>query len=237
MILKNNGITDMDSWNRLSPPTKKEHWKNGRSAMELARYMTAAFPALPQELEGILAHFCPHDAALDWGVEHVTALTPFGLGVGEGRHHDAFLYGNDIVVGIEGKADESLDKTLEEKLKNASQNQRHRIDGMLQMLYEKGKKVPNGIRYQLLTACTGTLLEAIKHRASTAVVLVLVFKKKPQGDEIYFSPAKIEKNDRDIRSFIDSLSTEPFGDMTLIRTPFGAETGVSLYFQKMEFDV
>ena len=101
MKLKENGIYDLDSWFDIAPPMgAKSQWVVGRSAMELARYMTAKFPYVPCEIEKILIDFTESDAEFDWAGEHITSFAEYDLGRGEGRNHDAFMWNGDVVVGI-----------------------------------------------------------------------------------------------------------------------------------------
>ena len=93
MKLRDNGITNVETWEIKAPPMgKSRQWVDGRSAKELARYMTKNYPQLPIEIENILKEFVRDDSEFDWAAEYVTRFEPFGLGRGEGRNHDAFLY-------------------------------------------------------------------------------------------------------------------------------------------------
>ena len=90
MKLANEKIKDLDTWFKVSPPKKNElHWVEGRSAKELARYMTTSLPLMPKELEDILSKFINKDSELNFDAEFVTSFSEFNLGKGEGRNHDA----------------------------------------------------------------------------------------------------------------------------------------------------
>ena len=233
MILKGNKITNVDTWEVEAPPMgKSKQWVDGRSAKELAKYMTKTYPALPMEMEDILKNFVHADSEFDWEAEYVTRFEPFGLGRGEGRNHDAFLYNDEIVVGIEGKADEPLGSQLiGEALKSATQNKTQRICGMIQMLFGGTPEKHKHIRYQLLTAATATLLEATKKNVDKALLLVIVFKSSKCSDD------KLERNNKDIDEFLKDISAKNNGDYYVIPTRYGEETGIELFFRKIEINL
>ena len=235
MLLKNsNGITDVDTWEIKAPPMgKSKQWVDGRSAKELARYMTKAYPKLPQEMENVLKNFVYIDSEFDWGAEYVTRFEPFGLGRGEGRNHDAFLYNDQIVVGIEGKADEPLGSQLiGEALASATPNKTQRIHGMIQMLFGGTPEKHKNLRYQLITAATATLLEATKKNVKNALLLIIVFKKPGCYDD-----DKIKRNNEDIHNFLKDISAKKRGDYYIIPTRYGEETGIQLFFSKIEINL
>lgn len=236
MKLMTDGITDVDSWFEKAPPMGGEkQWRDGRSAKELARYMTEKYPCMPTELEKLLLNFTDADACFDMKAEYVTDLASYGLGRGEGRNHDAFLFGKDVVVGIEGKADESLgEQYVAEAYADASDNKKHRIDGMVDMLYgvDTAPESLFGIRYQLLTASAATLLEANSKKSDTAVLVVLVFKKKG-----CYSYVKIRQNNDDIDTFLKSMNAVEYNDCYAITASYGKQNGIRFYFKKIEIEV
>lgn len=234
MKLKDNGITNIDTWKVKAPPMGKDkQWVDGRSAKELARYMTNAYPTLPKEMEDVLGNFVGVDAEFDWAAEYVTKFEPFGLGRGEGRNHDAFLYNDEIVVGIEGKADEPLGSQLVgEALKAATENKTQRICGMIQMLFGGTPEKHKHIRYQLITAASATLLEATKKNVKKALLLVIVFKKPG-----CYTDEKIDSNNKDIDNFLKDISAKNNGDYYIIPTRYGKETGIDLFFKKIEINL
>jgi hypothetical protein len=231
MILKDNGITNVDTWRDKAPPMGKDvQWVDGRSAKELARYMTQNYPLLPQEMEDVLKNFVSVHSEFEWAAEYVTRFEPFGLGRGEGRNHDAFLYNDELVVGIEGKADEPFGSQLiGEALKSATFNKKQRIHGMMQMLFSGTPERHEHIRYQLVTATTATLLEATKKHVKKALLLVIVFKKLG-----CYSEEKVKSNDTDVDAFLKDISARKQGDYYIIPTPYGKEIGIDLFFRKIE---
>jgi len=229
MKFERTEITDINSWFALRPPMGgKKQWKNGRSAKELARYMTKNYPDVPKEIEDLLLKFTSAGSEFEWDAEYVTDFEKYGLGKGEGRNHDGMMVNGDIFVGIEGKADESLGNLLGEELNNTSINKRNRIDGMIKMLFDDEAEVHSGLRYQLITASTATLLEAKERNLSKALLLVLVFKKEGS-----YSPTKIERNNADISKFLTETNAEQKDGCWKIPN----KTGIDLYFKKIEIEL
>ena len=233
MKLRDNGITNVETWEIKAPPMgKSRQWVDGRSAKELARYMTKNYPQLPTEIENILKEFVRDDSEFDWAAEYVTRFEPFGLGRGEGRNHDAFLYNDELVIGIEGKADEPLGSQLiGDALKDATPNKVQRINGMIQMLFGGTPEAHKDIRYQLVTAATATLLEATKKNVKKALLLVIVFNSSKCSEE------KLERNNKDIDNFLRDISAKNIGEHYIIPTRYGEETGVELFFKKIEISI
>ena len=216
-------IVDVDSWFKACPPKKGEkQWADNRSAKELAKYMTKEFPFVPKEIEKSISLFADKDFEFDWDAEYVTALP----GVGEGRNHDAVLFGENIVITIEAKADETLGRLIEEELKQASDNKLFRINQLLDHLYIHSCDYQK-LRYQLLTASVGTILEAKKRECATAVLLVAVFKKNG-----HVSKEKLVANDEDIKAFLNATQAHLVeGENGLYKIP--NKTNIALYFKKI----
>lgn len=224
-------INDVDTWHQYAPPKEKEkHWKVGRSAQALAAYMTEALPELPTEIEALLGRFTSKDAELHWDAEFVTALP----GKGNGRNHDAVIYNEDIFVGIEGKADESFgNKYIAEELVGASDNKRSRIEQLTKMIFGDAPEAHPTVRYQLLTACAGILIEARKRGIQNALFLILVFKK-----EKAYSQAKLIENNKDLNAFLRELqAAEIENGLYILPTRYGKAHEIDLYMKKIEIAV
>lgn len=218
-------ITDCDSWKKHRPPKKTDiQWKDGRSAKELARYITAALPDMPSEIEKVLIDFVDKDAAFDWDAEYVTKLP----GSGEGRNHDAVFFYDDIVVCVEAKADETLGNLIKEEMDNASVNKLYRISCLLSMIFKGGFKKYDNLRYQLLTASAGTIAEAQRRSVNTAVLLVIVFKS-----EKHTMKEKLECNNEDIQNFLEAVNAVNYKSLKKIPN----NTEVNLYFGKIEINI
>jgi len=234
MRLLDNGIATLDDWFRVSPPMGGEkQWKDGRSAKELARYITSALPNVPAEVEEKLSHFVSSDSAFEWAAEYVTDFASHDLGRGEGRNHDAMMVNDEIFVGIEGKADESLgSQYVGTALIGAGDNKKHRIEGMIHMLYGDSLDAHKDIRYQLVTAACATLLEAKMRGLRKAMLMVIVFKKNG-----CFSEEKVVNNDKDIQYFLSHSRAVQSDDYWVIPTLFGCKNGIELYFSKITIDL
>ena len=215
------GIVDVESWKQYCPPKKGDlQWRDGRSAKELAKYITEALPAVPAEIENALKSLVPMDARFDWDAEYVTALP----GKGEGRNHDGILYNDDIVVTIEAKADETLGNLIEEEMNDASVNKLHRISTLLGYLFNGSFKKYHNLRYQLLTAAAGTIIEAENRKVKTAVMVVVVFKTN--GD---ITEEKLISNHKDIENFLDATKAYDENGFKVIPN----NTGIKLYFKEI----
>ena len=214
-------IVTIDDWYKICPPKKGEkQWVDGRSAKELAKYLTGKIPFVPTEIENAVNAVVPADAEFDWDAEYVTNLP----GVGEGRNHDAILFNKDIVITIEAKADETLGNLIKEEIKNASVNKLYRISNLLEYLFKGGVKNYQNLRYQLLTASVGTLLEAKNKNCKTAVLIVLVFKSNGKVTE-----EKVVANHRDVEAFLNA--TESYEENGLYIIP--NNTDIKLYFKEI----
>ena len=223
MILQphKHGIVTVEDWFTHCPPKKEAlQWKDGRSAKELAKYITAALPALPAEIEKALEHLAPAGAAFYWDAEYVTALP----GKGEGRNHDMLLYNDSLVVTVEAKADETLGNRIGEELQGASVNKLYRISELLRTVFKDGFKDYPALRYQLLTACVGTILEAQHRGVNTALLLVVVFKTngKVKGENIV-------SNHNDVLAFLKAAGAYDEHGCTVIPN----NTDVKLYFKEI----
>lgn len=198
---KEQKIESVEQWKKISPPKKEnEHWKDGRSAKELAKYMIKENGGLPKEIEEILLNIgCSKIGEFIGEPEKVTSL----IGKGMGRNHDLLLIKEqEIVIGIEGKSDEILGKYISDELanKNISENKINRINELYKLIYGCYPSKGENIRYQLLTATVGTLVEAKKLNISKALLLIITFKKDGSYDN-----DKINLNKKDIDVFIESL--------------------------------
>jgi hypothetical protein len=128
------------------------------------------------------------------------------------------------VITIEAKADEPLGNRIGEELQHASVNKLHRISTMLNCLFPGGFRNYEQLRYQLLTASVGTLLEARKRNASKALLLVLVFRTNGRVEA-----GKLEENAGDIRAFLQA--TKAREENGLMEIP--NNTDIKLYFREI----
>lgn len=221
MKLQHIGIDSLETWKQFAPPQGGEkQWKDGRSAKELARYITKSLPDLPEKLADAIDSFAPGTDNLTWAAEYVTKFPSEEFGRGEGRHHDMVLFNEDVFIGIEAKADEPFDKALEDWLgsgegENAPANRHKRADAMCKRIFGDTSEKFKTIRYQLLSAMTGVLLEAETRKVKKAALIVLTFKKPGS-----FKPEKARQNDTDFNEFVERLKLDSTEKCTTCKADF-----------------
>lgn len=212
-ITKTVEIKTAKEWELYAPPMKKNHLKDGRSARSLARFITDknnrhiledVLKGLGYKLRGEI--LCVPEAK--------TQLP----GKGNGRNHDLLMIGRDFVVGIESKVTESFGGIIEEELSKASHNKRHRINALVNELFncEVNEDIED-LRYQLLTGAVGTLLEAIKNNKEKALFLVIVFTDKNATN----SEKKASKNNH--KDFVDFCRCLNLSDEGGTKTVLGVD--------------
>jgi hypothetical protein len=145
---------------------------------------------------------------LDRGVaERVTPIDGFA---GEHRNHDLVLFGTcgagSVVVGLEAKVDEELGSVVGPYLESVPQGSN--IPARVSLLTEAmfGRALDDrlrALRYQLLTATAGTMIEAGEHKSSAAVLVVWEFVTRK------WASTKSEANSADWRRFLETLPGSP----------------------------
>lgn len=214
------GVVDLKTWKKECPPKESYQWKDKRSAKLLAEYITTNLPQVPIEIEKALSSIVDTNAVFDWDAEYVTALP----GRGEGRNHDAVFFNEDILVSIEAKVDEPLGDLISEQIKGATVNKLHRISEMLGFIFKDGFSEYGNLRYQLLTASVGTLLEAKERKVEKAVLLVLIFKTEGESDD-----EKLKGNSNDIAQFLKATNAKDEDGLKVIPN----NTDIKLYFKEI----
>jgi hypothetical protein len=201
-------ITDWRVWTR---PKKDYQWRAGRSAMELARaWFVAPTPTCPREVADLLASH-PRTTALQLiqGIpEHVTSLPERG----EGRNHDLLLLADGengrTVISIEAKVDEAFGETIgtywaTAKRSTVPTRAPERIEALLSMAFGVSARPDSDpwrrLRYQLLTAVTGTAIEAARGQAAAAVVIVHEFRTDSADHD------NVAVNTEDFQGFVGAL--------------------------------
>lgn len=174
------------------------NWQSGFSAVELARLWLDGAGA--QTVTDVLAPVLPGLCLDEATAEAQVAFDRYGGGV---RNHDVLAYGHvdagGVVVGIEGKVNESLDATVARKYEHAERRKQKdkntnldkRIDGLL--LAIAGRSLDDdpglgGLRYQLFTAVAGTLAAAREDTVTAAVVVHLI--RTPLASNAKFQAAR-----------------------------------------------
>jgi hypothetical protein len=173
-------IQTLTQW-QLHASTKGK-WADGFSAKELARlWLGGQGPAAVQAaLEPVLPGLTFNEAV----AEAQIAFDDYAGGV---RNHDVLAFGTaqvgEVVVGVEGKVNESLDATLERKHEQATKRKEQgensnldkRVDELLDVIVGRPYDSPlAGLRYQLLSAIAGTAAAAGSSTRAAAVVVHLI---------------------------------------------------------------
>jgi hypothetical protein len=204
------GKKTIRTWKDWARPKRDYQWRSGRSAMELARaWFTSSVPVMPIELRRLLDRSrVMKGFHADRGYpERITRLPESG----EHRNHDLVLHGKvgkrAAVVCIEAKVDEGFGdqagKYYRTKLETRSGVPK-RIDALLRILFgvtAKDRGVPwRSLRYQLLTAGAGSVLEARAAGADLAVFVVHVFVTDRANRR-----TKVPRNQRHYEAFVRAL--------------------------------
>ena len=164
----------------LADPEK--HWKDGKSAKELARSWVAAERTergLPPKVAALLdTDPALAGATLLFGIpEHKVELTspgrPSQNDLWAILRTDAGL----VSMTVEGKSGEPFDRTIGEWLKDASPGKVERLRGLCQLLDAPGD-APPGLRYQLFHRTASAIIEAKRWGITTAVMVVHSFGGK-----------------------------------------------------------
>ncbi len=170
-LVPTHGAEDWKAF--LAAPEK--HWKDGRSAKMLAERWEQSRPDVPEELRTAFKG-TPFEAFLPL-VAFPEYQVPLA-GRGKASHNDLCVIGRidaDLaVIMIEGKVDESFGPLLSDWLKNASNGKRQRLAFLKETLGLNGT-VDGSIRYQLLHRTASPVLEAVRHRAKYAAMVVHSF--------------------------------------------------------------
>lgn len=223
-ILKDNyEINNIDDYRELCGPVEKYQWKDKRSAKEFAKYLLTNYDNLPKEIEQSLP--IKNEGEMILYPEYLTGFGKYGMDHRGPRHHDGLLIGDDIVVGIEAKADEPLDgKYLSEYDSN-----KKRYKNISFYLFGDEPSNHSKARYQLCSSTMATLIEAKERSKKVALMLVISFISK-EGTK----PEKVQRNIDDINSFKESL-THIEGDQ--YQTPFSKEHNIKLFIKTIEIDL
>ena len=205
-------IRSLADWQRLAPPTSPRHWREYRSAFELAHAWTEGTGA--SQLASLLA---AREGLAGLRLERGIAerRSWFDDIPGGPRHHDLLVSGGfaagRLVVGIEAKADEPFDRDLAgfclaARRRHGETRAPERLDRLTRAFFGAtlaGDRSLAGLRYQLLAALAGTLVEAPRFGAAAAVLVVQEFIT-PETDAL-----KRHRNARDLDAFVARLGREP----------------------------
>jgi hypothetical protein len=219
MVVMKGGceIRTVDRWFELASPKKgRDHWVDGRSALECARAWCAGAEglAVPTELTALLASHPDTSGAV------ISSVTPehqirFDQLRGEPRNADVVALADHpsglIAISIEAKADEPFDLQVHDVLlgfiKKISRDQRTNGVARVQQLASSllpdpmpGTSPLGDLRYQLLTGVAGALAFAATSNASRAVFVVHEFVTNRTDD------VRHRANADDLNAFVARLT-------------------------------
>jgi hypothetical protein len=218
-------ITSLETWREYGGPKDPDkQWVELRSAYELARAWCGDGNAVAAPAD-FLALLRTHPR-LD-GLEIIEGYAELKTNLrgerGGERNHDLLLVGRTptetVVFGVEGKADESFDKSLAERWEEARKtieekkkptNWPKRLGRLAPALLGVEPTMPDGtlnpsiaqVPYQLLSALAGTLIEAEDRGAQLAVFVAHTFKTPRTTDE------RIAANHAALAAFIARFADE-----------------------------
>ena len=234
-------ITDIAAWETHASTGGK--WRDHFSAKELARLWLSGEGAAV--VVDALAPVVPGLRITEAIAEAQISFDAFPGGV---RNHDVLAFGDSpegrVVVGVEGKVNESLDATISAKYAAAERtrnppahtkkppratNLDKRVDGLLDALL--GIRVADApaigkLRYQLFSALAGTVAAATPDTAAAAVVIHLI--DTPLAD-----PKKFKATQQAISAFADVAGLDPQAPIVgpvVLKKPIGkAPAGMPLW--------
>ena len=220
-VIKDSADNPIVDWRQWTRPKRDYHWRAGRSAMELARaWFVSPVPRCPQEVQELLAsHESTSTLTLLKAVpEHVTSLPERG----EGRNHDLLILARgetgNVLLSVEAKVDEAFGETTigpywsSAKQSTSPTKVPQRIEALLSMCFGSDAKPDSSpwkeLRYQLLTAVAGAAIEATRHKADIAVVIVHEFRTENLNIE------NLAANSEALKAFIDQFVPGSPGEIT-----------------------
>jgi hypothetical protein len=239
-------ITRCTDW-----PHEDAKWKAGRSAMELAKHWTGT-RVVPADVDELLtAEFGSVHLVLGQP-EKATSLPP-KRSRGP-RMHDLWLKGSladkrRITICVEAKADESFGETVAEYQtaaaaalrKSPNSKMLARLCILKNMIWGQNTPVNvTSLRYQLLSALTGTAIQTLMDKSDIGVLLIHVF------DTDKTTAANRYKNDVELMDFLCTVTLRPsrsttrkghfFGRVTIIvpaDSPNEKAHSVEIYVAKL----
>jgi hypothetical protein len=192
-----------------APPQKKEaHWKDYRSAKEMAKFW------LNQDNRNDFQNFI-RKSIPDFTFESIIPEFESKFdSFPSPRKHDLYIEEKDnkAIITIEGKADESFGnekfgeyfiETIKRKIENGKSMALDRVVNLYHN-YFNGNGIILNIMYQLSYWYAGSLIDAIKADTDNFVMVLQEFKSKETTSE------KLSKNHDDFENFIEFISEGKF---------------------------
>ena len=225
-------INNIDEWECKAKPQKTEHWQDKHSAKEFARFILGIKNGKSEQIKNANAFEeiigeCTKCTDFDFYAEYQTELVmgKYNYGKRGPRHHDGLMVGDDIIIGIEAKATESLDSFLGDKpIYDDIPSHIKRYHNMTKMIVGKDPLECEYIRYQLISGTAGTIIEAAKRGFKKALFLVITLKTPKVTNQM------IARNEKDINEFLKLLKKNDDDSYT---TSLSEELGVKLYIKHL----
>jgi len=208
-IIGKKAVKDINEW---KSQIKEKHWKEGRSAYELANFM------LNKNGENIIKQLLEKTLkeTIEFSKGYIEYEVKFDKYPGTGRTHDLGIWGETnsnktIFVGVESKVDELFNETVKEvyiknkvkELNGEKTNTPKRIENLLKRNFNNITEKQFEIRYQLLYSTVGTIdAREDKKSADIPIFLIIIFKSKA------YDPEKGNKNYDDFRHFINEINAQ-----------------------------
>ncbi len=221
---ENYEICNLQDWEDYAGPVDKNQWRDKRSAKEFAKFILSGNGYIPIKLFETIRDYTKSNNYILYP-EFLTGFKKYGMGGRGPRHHDGLLIGSDIVIGIEAKADEELDKHYLSEYD--SKKNRYKVISKL-IFGDKPENHPN-IRYQLVSSAMGTLIEAVDRNKETAVLLIISFISKEAT-----KPENVKRNKEDIKAFKNSLCKVAEDQYEV---PFSKEHNIKFYIRTLDIDL
>jgi hypothetical protein len=196
-------IESLPDWEALGKPASASHWRPNRSAYELASaWIDGEAVDRVTELLGMRPEFA--GVRLREGVAEKP--TQFDQNPRGPRNHDllvrATTNSGELMVGVEGKADEPFDLPLwrwRERALAASpgSDAPRRLDDLTTLFFEttidhdRGHPPLACIGYQLLSALAGTLADAKRDGARQSVLLIHEFVTSETEDANHVANGRV----------------------------------------------
>lgn len=201
IIRNGEEITTLDQWQAAMPPRLRERqWKEGRSAMELARaWVGTGAVAVPDVVARLLETDSEFSAVelVEGRPEEETRLDDFRA---TSRNADLLLIGRragePVVISVEAKADESFGPTIGEYFAKTARregsNAPARVRQLARAVFGVEAEEIGSLRYQLLHAVAGTLIAASEHGARRALFLIHEFLDATKAVNVHRNAADLE---------------------------------------------
>lgn len=227
IVRGSNEIRTLEEWRAAMPARLREkQWKEGRSAMELARaWVGGGSVVVPEEIERLLETNSEFSGTrlIEAYPEQEVRLDDFR---GTSRNADLLIVGEragePVVISVEAKADESfgpaIGRYLEEKERVEGSNAPARIRQLSEAIFDAEPEEIGDLRYQLLHGVAGTLIAAKKHKARRALFLVHEFLSATDR-------MKVEANEADLKRFLERLGWKGEFGADRIAGPFKVAGG------------